>query len=238
MTKTSARPLLSCLTALTLASATSACGTDEADRGGPEALIGFDWQTKFSQNDIDFLFGFNFTTDAVNASNTCTHGGSSLTAKVTVPVKYRYSASVAAAGHGGDSACFVDIAKSNFEFEVQGMKLIMTTGGQRIEFTQSGARSGLYGDWTGEANGFKLTWSMGGGTIRARAECPGGKTASTSVAATFINYVDILEAKTDQVGDESFNCSVGVDKALATYRFNGDQLILNVNGKDTTFDPK
>ena len=222
-----------------LTTSLAACGTDdEADRGGPDALTGFTWQTKLKQGELDFLFGFTFTDTDVTASNVCTLGNDTLTAKVTTPVKYRYSAVVPTGGRAGDDACFVDVAKATFDFELQGSKLIMTVGAQRVEFDQAGARSGLYGEWTGSANGFKLVWSMGGGKIRARSECPGGKTASVTVDATFQNFVDILAAKSEQVGDDTFSCSVGVDKAMATYRFAGEQLILTVQGEDTTFDPK
>lgn len=215
------------------------CATDSdegaSDRGGPDALTGFMWKTKVSNNGLDFLFGFQFSDTMLSASNTCTAGGESLTATVSVPVKYRYSADVPSGGHGGDAACFVDVAKGAFQFELAGSRLLMTFGGKVIEFSSTGTRSGLYGDWTAMVDGFAITWSMGGGKIHARADCPGGTTASVTVDAKFKNFVDIVEAGSKTVGDDTFNCSVGVSKALAEYRFASDALILTIDGKDTEF---
>jgi hypothetical protein len=222
-----------CLLALT------ACATDDdgggSDRGGPDALTGFTWKTKASANGIDFTFGFQFDAASVNASNTCDHGGQQLTASVSTPVKYRYHADIPSGGRGGDSACFVEVAKGAFDAELTGNKLVMTTGGRTIEWTSAGGRSGIYGDWTAMVDGFTLTWSMGGGKIRAQAACPGGGTASVSVSAQFANFVDILQAASKEVGDPSFSCSVSIAKAMAGYHFDGDDLILTIDGKDTRF---
>jgi hypothetical protein len=226
-------------TVLLLAFAATACATDDGggdDRGGPDALTGFAWQSKASANGFDFLFGFKFTTADVTASNTCTLDGASLTASVAVPVKYRYHADIPSGGRKGDSACFVEVLKGSFDAELVGDKLVMTTGGKTIEWNSAGGRSGIYGDWTATVDGLTLTWSMGGGKIRARAACPGGATAEVSVSAEFKNFVDILEAGTKQVGDESFNCSISIAKAMAGYRFDGDALVLTIDGKDTRFE--
>ena len=217
--------------------AATACTTEDgADRGGPDALTGFSWQTKASANGIDLLFGFQFTAANVTASNTCTLDGESLSVSVAVPVKYRYHAEIPSGGRKGDSACFVEVLKGSFDAEIAGDKLLMTTGGKTIEWTSAGGRSGIYGDWTASVDGLTLTWSMGGGKIRARAACPGGTTAEVSVSAEFKNFVDILEAGSKEVGDQSFSCSIGIAKAMAGYRFDGDALVLTIDGKDTRFE--
>jgi hypothetical protein len=223
-----------------LAVTATACATDDggsgADRGGPDALTGFTWQSAASVNGIDFLFGFQFTAANVMASNTCSLDGEQLTASVSVPVKYRYHAEIPSGGRKGDSACFVEVLKGAFDAELAGDKLLMTTGGKTIEWTSAGGRSGIYGDWTATVDGLTLTWSMGGGKIRARAACPGGSTAEVSVSAEFKNFVDILEAASKEVGDQSFSCSISIAKAMAGYRFDGDDLVLTIDGKDTRFE--
>ncbi|HLL23267.1 MAG TPA: hypothetical protein VK427_14115 [Kofleriaceae bacterium] len=232
-------PLFAAALALGSASLT-ACATDsdsDADLGGPDALTGFMWKTKVSQNGFDFLFGFQFSDAAVTASNTCTASGATLTASVASPVKYRYSATVPSGGQGGNDACSVEVAKGSFNFELApNNKLLVTTNGQTVEFAAaSSARSGLYGDWTATVNGLTITWSMGGGKIKARAACPGNKSASVTVDADFKNFVDILEASEKTVGDSSFNCSVSISKAMAEYRFDDDALLLTVDGKTLEF---
>ena len=219
--------------------ALAACSTDDSspaitDRGGPDALAGVEWHTTFSQNGIDFDFSFAFDDTKVSANNVCHSGGQSLTASTASPVKYRYTANIPKAGHGGDDACFVDVAAGAFAFELAGDKLIMTVNGQTVQFTQSGARSGLYGDWSAMLNGFTITWSMGNGKIRATATCPSGS-ASTEVSAQFTNLVDILEDQSQTVGDDSFNCTVSIAKAMAEYHFEGDDLVMTVNGQSLTF---
>lgn len=215
----------------------AACTTDgDDDRGGPDALAGFTWQSKASANGIDFLFGFQFATSSVTASNTCSFAGQELTASVSAPIKYRYHAEIPSGGREGDAACFVEVAKGAFDFELVGDKLVMMSGGQTIEWSSAGGRSGLYGDWTATVNGFTLTWTMGGGKIRAKAACPSGGSASVSVSAQFTNFVDILEAANKEVGDASFSCSIGIAKAMAGYRFDGDDLIMTIDGKDTRFE--
>jgi len=217
----------------------AACATDDdgggSDRGGPDALTGFTWKTNASANGIDFTFGFQFAASNVTASNTCSLGGQTLTASTSAPIKYRYHADVPSAGHAGDAACFVDVAKGGFDFELVGDKLVMKFGTQTIDWASAGGRSGLYGDWTAMVDGFTITWSMGGGKIHARAACPGGGSAEVTVSAQFQNFVDILEAASKQVGDESFNCEISIAKAMAGYRFDGDDLILTIDGKDTRF---
>ncbi len=224
------------LLALSIISLT-ACATDDAttDRGGPDALSGVTWHTTISQNGLDFDFGFAFDDTQVTATNTCHAGGQSLTATTSAPVTYRYTANIPSAGHGGDSACFVDVAAGMFAFEIAGNKLEMTADGQMVEFTQAGARSGLYGDWTAMANGFQITWSMGNGKIHATADCPGSAHASTSVSADFKNFVDILEDQSMTVGDDSFNCNVGISKAMSEYYFDGNDLVMVVGGQKLVF---
>ena len=223
-----------------LAIAATACATDDggdgADRGGPDALTGFAWKSAASANGFDFLFGFQFAATEVTASNTCTLDGQQLTASVSAPIKYRYHADIPSGGRKGDSACFVEVLKGSFDAELAGDKLLMTTGGKQIEWKSGGGRSGIYGDWTATVDGLTLTWSMGGGKIRARAACPGGATAEVSVSAEFKNFVDILEAASKTVGDDSFNCTIGVSKAMAGYRFDGDDLVMTIDGKDTRFE--
>ena len=76
---------------------------------------------------------------------------------------------------------------------------------------------------------------MRNGKIHATAACPGGGTASTEVAADFVNLLDILEDKTVTTGDDAFNCTVSIAKAMAEYHFNGADLVLTIGGKDVTF---
>ena len=231
------------LTAIAISAlALGACATDDSsgggggnDRGGPDALAGVSWHTTFSQNGIDFDFSFAFDDAKLSATNKCSAGGQSLTAKTASAVKYRYTGNVPKAGHGGDSACFIDVAAGSFAFEIAGDKLIMTSNGETVTFTQVGARSGLYGKWTAMKNDFTLTWSMGGGKIRATADCPTGGSATTEVSAQFANFVDILEAQTQTEGDDTFNCTVGITKAMAEYHFDGDDLVMTIDGKSTTF---
>jgi hypothetical protein len=224
-----------CTLALAACTDDSTGGGSGNDRGGPDALSGVTWHTTISQNGFDFDFSFAFDDAKVSASNVCHSGGQSLTASTASPVKYRYTASIANAGHGGDDACFVDVAAGAFAFELAGDKLIMTVNGQTVQFTQSGARSGLYGDWSAMMNGFTITWSMGNGKIHATAACPGGKTASTTVSAQFTNLVDIQEAQSQTVGDDSFDCTVSIAKAMAEYHFDGDNLVMTVNGQTLVF---
>lgn len=219
----------------------AACGDDDggggasdSDRGGPDALDGVSWSMQQSANGIDFKFGFEFGPDSLKAHNTCTGGGQSLTANVEVPVKYRYNASIAEGGKAGTDACFIEVAAGSFDFELAGDKLIATSGDQVTEFTAAGAHSGLYGDWTATRGDLTLTWSMGAGKIEARATCPGvSDSPSVSVPTDFTNYVDVLAADEDVVGDESFSCQLAVMKALMEYRFEGDELILSFNGQDS-----
>lgn len=211
----------------------------DADRGGPDALDGVSWSMAQSANGIDFDFRFEFGPTSLTASNTCTAGGESLTANVEVPVKYRYNASIPAGKRSGGDECFVEITAGAFDFELAGDTLIATSGDSVIEFAAAGAHSGLYGDWTATVDGFTLTWSMGAGKIDARASCPGvSDSPSVSVAADFVNYVDVLTADEDVVGDEAFSCQLAVMQALMEYRFEGDELILSFNGQDTRLTPE
>ena len=227
------------LTSLTLL-ALQACATDDSsdpaitDRGGPDALAGVTWHTTFSANGIDFDFSFAFDDTKVSATNQCSLAGQSLTASTAAALKYRYDVNVPSAGHGGDSACFIDVAAGKFSFEIAGDQLIMMANGETVTFTAAGPVSGLYGEWTAMQDGFTVTWSMGNGKIRAKATCPSGS-ASTEVAAQFTNLVDILEDQMQTVGDDSFNCSVSIAKAMAEYHFEGDELVMTVNGQSLRF---
>jgi len=120
-----------------------------------------------------------------------------------------------------------------FSFELAGDKLIMMAGVRPCS-SRSPDPSGLYGDWTAMQNGFQITWSMRNGKIHATAACPSGS-ASTEVAAQFTNIVDILEDKSNMVGDDTFNCTVGIAKALAEYHFEGNDLVMVVNGRPSCF---
>jgi len=208
--------------------------TPITDRGGPDALTGVSWHTTFSQNGIDFDFSFAFDDTKVSATNQCTFAGESLTASTAAAVTYRYDVNVPKAGHGGDSSCFIDVAAGKFSFEIAGDELIMTANGETVTFTAAGPVSGLYGEWTAMQDGFTVTWSMGNGKIRARATCPSGS-ASTEVSAQFTNLVDILEDQMQTVGDESFNCTVSIAKAMAEYHFDGDDLVMTVDGQSLRF---
>ena len=222
-----------------LLSVLAACAADDGggdDRGGPDALVGYTWKTTTSANGIDFTFGFQFAATTVTASNTCSLGGQQLTASASAPVKYRYHADIPKGGREGDSACFVEVLKGSFDAELVGDKLVMTAGGKTIEWASAGGRSGIYGDWTATVDGFALTWSMGGGKIRARAACPGGGEATVTVSADFKSSLDIVEAASKEVGDESFSCSVSIAKAMVDYRFDGDDLIMTIDGKDMRFE--
>jgi hypothetical protein len=226
------------LHALTLL-ALAACSTDDSsppitDRGGPDALAGIEWHTTFSQNGIDFDFSFAFDDAKVSATNRCSFAGQSLTASTASAVKYRYDVNVPTAGHGGDSSCFIDVAAGKFSFEIAGDNLIMMANGETVTFTPAGPVSGLYGEWTATQDGFTVTWSMGNGKIHATATCPSGS-ASTEVSAQFTNLVDILEDQSQTVGDDSFNCTVSIAKAMAEYHFEGDDLVMTVNGQSLTF---
>lgn len=206
----------------------------DEDRGGPDALIGFSWWTTQTANGIEFKLGFEFGATTLVAANTCTANGESLTASVEVPVKYRYSASISEGAKAGSDACFVEVSAGKFDFELVGDKLLATSGDSVIEFSPEGGHSGLYGDWTAESDGFKLTWSMGDGEIHASASCPGvSDSPAVTVDADFVNFVDVLEAGEDMVGDDSFSCQMAVMQALMEYRFDDSALILTFQGQDT-----
>ena len=205
-------------------------------RGGPEALSGFTWGTTQSANGIDFDFSFEFGDTTLVATNVCSLGGEELTAEVEVPVTYRYRATVLESGSAGDEACNVAVAQGVIDFTISGNTMTAVSDGQTLTFTSSGARSGVYGDWTYSQDGLTLTWSVRGGTMTVKGDC-GDKHVSTQVAATLQNFVDIVEAKNTEVGDESFNCSVGVDAGTAEYRFDGSTLVMSIDGQEIRFAP-
>lgn len=209
-----------------------------ASRSGPEALGGFTWGTQQSVNGIDFDFAFEFGTATVVATNTCSQGGQVLTAEVEAPVEYRYRATVTQAGQAGDEACHVAVAQGTLDFTIAGNTLTAVSEGETLTFTSTGTRSGVFGDWSAEMDGFTLTWSMVGGKINASAACPGGGSAKVSVPATFTNFVEIKEAKEQTVGDESFDCSVAVTAGTGEYTFEGKTLVLNFGGQELRFTPE
>ncbi len=209
----------------------------DADRGGPDALAGHAWTLEQSVDGIDFVTTFEFGAADLKLTNVCKAGGETLTAAVEVPVKYRYKASVGETRRSGTDACFVEVAGGSFDFEIAGDRLIATIGDSVTEFTSAGGNSGLYGDWTAERDGFVLTWSMGNGRIEASATCPGTSEApKVVVTAEFVNFVDVLEADEDEVGDDGFSCSVGVMQALMEYEFDGAALVLTSGGVETRLE--
>lgn len=225
----------------------SACGDDGGDggssgvgsganRGGPDALAGYTWGMTQDVNGIEFDFGFEFGTSSVVATNTCTIGGDSLTAEVEAPVKYRYRATITQAAQAGDEACHVAVAPGTIDFEISGNTLTGVSQGQTLTFTSTGARSGLYGDWSySSPDGFTITWSMGSGKLKVWGSCPGGQAPTLTVDADYDNFVEILEAKQDYVGDDAFNCQVAVDAGTFQYRFDGADLVLTMGGQETRF---
>jgi hypothetical protein len=214
-------------------------GLSDADRGGPDALAGHSWTLEQSAGGIDFTTVFEFGATDLKVTNECSVGGESLTAAIEVPVQYRYTATVAETTRSGTDACFVEIARGSFDFELSGDKLIATSGESVIEFTSAGGNSGLYGDWTAELDGFVLTWSMGAGKIEAHATCPGTSEApSVSAATEFVNHVDVLMADEDQVGDAAFSCSVSAMQGLMDYVFAGETLVLTFQGAETRLEAR
>lgn len=222
-----------------------ACGDDGetgggggSDRAGPEALSGFTWNTTLTVNGIDFDFGFEFGTNTLVASNTCGVGGDVLTAEVEVPVKYRYRATIENAAQAGDEACHVAAATGTIDFEIVGNTLSGTVAGQPVEFTSTGTRSGLYGDWTTtSADGFTITWSMGKGKLKLSGTCPGSSANPTvTVNASYKNFVEVTEAKETTVGEEGSNtCSMGISAGVLEYHFEGSTLVMLYGGQELRF---
>ncbi len=232
--------------------ALGACGDDGGDggggggnaigqgvnRGGPEALSGFTWGSQQSVNGIDFDFSFEFGDSTLVATNACSLDGDVLVAEVEVPITYRYRATITQAGESGDESCYVTVAASTFDFTIAGNTMTATSGDQTVQFTATGTRSGVYGDWSAEGDGFVLTWNIGSGKINATAACPGGLSAKVSVPATLENFVDVPEGKQVEVGDESFNCSVGVAAGTFGYRFSGKTLVMSFGAEEMSFTPE
>jgi len=210
-----------------------------ANRGGPDALAGYTWSTTQTIEGITFDFDFEFGASSLVATNTCSMGGDSLTAEVEAPVKYRYRATIKEAAQAGDEACHVGVAPGTIDFEITGNTLNAVAQGQTLTFTSSGVRSGLYGDWSYTSpDGFTITWSMGSGKLRVWGSCPGGQAPTATASADFTNFVEILEAKDAYVGDDFFNCQVGIDAGTFEYRFDGADLVMSMGGQETRFDAK
>lgn len=229
--------------------ALAACGDDGGggggpgvggeSRGGPEALSGFTWSTSMSQDGIDFDFGFEFGPSTLVAVNTCTYAGDSLTAEIEVPIRYRYHAEVLESAYAGDESCFVSIEPFSYDFEIVGGKLVMTSGDERVELSPSGGNSGVYGEWSYTDQGLTLTYTMGAGKVTVSARgCENGAQPATSARANFKNYIVIQESGENTVGDESFNCNVGIAADTIEYRFDGNTLVMTSQGQDMRFAPR
>lgn len=200
------------------------------DRGGPQALSGFQWSTgPIDANGFQLELAFEFGDDEVIASNTC-EGTTNVT--TTAPIRYTYSAQVASGSSdrvdqdGG--FCEVSIATGGFDFELVDDNLQITSQGETLTAAPAGAVSGLYGEWKVETEIGTLFFSMGNGQLVARNECTNGLTAETSTPAECKNFVIIEESSMG--GDET--CSVSIEAGTIEYRFEGAELILNQNGQE------
>lgn len=208
------------------------------NRGGPDALAGFTWGMKQTIEGIEFDFGFEFGPSTISASNTCSQGGQALTATASAPVKYRYRATITKGATAGDESCHVAVNTGVIDFELAGDKLIGTSEGKTLEFTSTGVRSGLYGDWTYTEDGLTLTWSMGSGKLNISGSCPGTTVSPhVSVSANYENFVEVTQAADNDVGDDSFNCTVGIKAGTMQYRFDGATLVLTYEGQDLRLAP-
>lgn len=223
--------------------ANAACASDSdpvdendppiTERGGPHGLGGNWVADPATINGIELQLGLSFTPNSLTARNTCEQ---SLTAMITVPAKYKYTATIPSAGRGeadGDS-CFVEIAAGSFDFEIVNNKLEMTYQGQSYSFDPAGGVAGLYGEWEVEApNVGTLRWRMGGGKIRATVDCDNGSRATVAVNAQFVNKIELPQGGEDVRADgEGLECSARMLPGVVTYRFDGDILVLTSEGQD------
>jgi hypothetical protein len=211
------------------------------DRGGPDSLVGYKWTSDpLTVNGIKFVFGFGFSRSSVTAKNTC---NDAVTATIEVPVRYRYTANVPTGGRTdeeeGGKTCFAEIAAGTFDFEITDNKLVMTHQDKTFDFKPVGSVAGLYGNWTAKAPGVgTLTWSMGGGKIVATSDCDNGVSATVEVSADFVNKIEFTEAAKDvKRGDSGLECSMEVAAGVSTYRFDGDTLVMKMNGEEIRFSP-
>lgn len=240
--------LLKKIAVLSFALALMACGDDSGskasngsnngpqtgtERGGPQSLSGFTWSSEpVESGGIEFQLDFEFTQNEIEASNTC---DGATTVSTSAPVRYTYRADIAQGNsdrvEDGDSFCEVEITDQGFDFEIVGGDLQMTSGGETLVVSPSGAVRGLYGDWSVATEIGTLTFSMGNGRVQAVNDCTNGLTASTSVAADFTNFLVIEE---DAMGGDDA-CFVQISAGTFEYRFEGDDLILSMGGQDTRF---
>jgi hypothetical protein len=203
------------------------------DRGGPESLSGFRWTSEpMNVNGTTLQLSFEFGASMVTLLGSC-DGGAPVS--VAAPVRYTYAATVqsgaADRAERGDETCEVGIAPGSFEFEVQDNQIMVGQGDERITFDATGIRSGLYGTWRADANFGTLFWSIGNGRIAARTECTNGLIARTTAPTTFRNFVT-LEAAT--AGDDS--CMIGIAAGTFEYRFEGETLVMDIQGGEVRFD--
>ena len=220
----------------------AACAPAESgtERGGPHALSGFRWTGPAQTlNGIELQPEFSFDPMSVTARNTCNR---TLSVMTTAPARYRYTGNVPSASRREESSngasCSVEILAGAIEFEIVNNVLRVTGGGSTIDFQPSGAVAGLYGTWTADAPGVgRLSWSMGGGRIRATATCSNGVSATTDAAASFVNILDITEDASNSVEDAGLTCSVGIARGTYTYTFDGADMILSGMGGSIRFIP-
>lgn len=238
------KPLLAALALLLPAS----CGGggdapgESDERGGPHALAGFTWSAEPAVvGGIELAFALRFDDDSVTAQNTC---DGALTASVTAPVRYLYSATIPEGDSVEESrdgaTCQAGVEAGTFDFEIVDGRLEMLYEGELVVFEPAGAVAGLYGSWRAEAPGIgTLTWSMGGGAIEVEAACENGLSARVVVDAEFENRVQFPEAAEDVVSDDfGAECSVAIATGEAEYHFEGDTLVMTFDGQDLYLEPR
>ncbi len=226
----------------TLCLGLSACAPAESgtERGGPHSLAGFRWAGPAQTvNGIEFQPEFSFDATSVTARNTCNR---TLSVMATAPARYRYTGNVPSSSRREESSdgasCSVEILAGAIEFEIVENVLRVTRDGSTVDFQPSGSVAGLYGTWTAEAPGVgRLSWSMGGGRIRATATCSNGVSATTDAAASFVNILDITEDANNSVEDAGLTCTVGIARGTYTYAFDGADMILTGGGGSIRFIP-
>jgi hypothetical protein len=79
---------------------------------------------------------------------------------------------------------------------------------------------------------------MGGGKIVATSACDNGVSATVEVGADFVNKIEFTEpAKKVVKGASGLECSMGVAAGVSIYRFDGDTLVMKMNGEEIRFSP-
>ena len=211
-----------------------------SERGGPQSLGGFRWTGPAQTvNGIELQPEFSFDAMSVTARNTCNR---TLSVMTTAPARYRYTGNVPSSSRREESSnganCVVEILAGTIEFEIVDNVLRVTGGGSTIDFQPSGSVAGLYGTWTAEAPGVgRLSWSMGGGRIRATATCSNGVSATTDAAASFVNILEITADASNSVEEAGLTCNVGIARGTYTYTFDGADMILSGTGGTIRFIP-